>query len=203
MISEIYWNFSVAMGSPLGPALAHVFLCYHERKWLSECPVAYAPIFYKRYVDKIFVLLKFENHVDNLLFYLNCKHPNIRFPCELEQDISLAFLYIDVYRVNNKFETSVHRKSKFTGVYTNYRSFTTTEYKICLISNLLYRSFTIFSNYHKLHEEIVQLKSVLRQNGYPTRFLDKIPWKFLEKNFKNASPLPQFLKRNHVWFYLV
>ena len=44
----------VAMGSPLGPALANAFLCHHERKWLRECSVTYAPIFYKRFVDDIF-----------------------------------------------------------------------------------------------------------------------------------------------------
>ena len=71
----------VARGCPLGPALANAFLCLHERKRLRECPVAYAPIFYKHYVDYIFVLLKSENHVNDLLFYLNSKHPNIRFTC--------------------------------------------------------------------------------------------------------------------------
>ena len=55
----------------------------------------------------------------------------------------------------NKFETSVHRKSTFSGVYTNYRSFISTEYESSLITTLLYRSFTIVSNYHKLQEEIV------------------------------------------------
>ena len=102
------------------------------------------------------------------MFYLNCKHPNIRFACEIEKDRSLAFLDIDVYRGNLKFETSVHRKSTFSGVYTNYSSFIATEYKSNLITALLYRTFTIVSDYHKLHEEIVKLKSVLRQNGYPT-----------------------------------
>ena len=163
----------VAMGSPLGPALANAFLCHHERKWLRECPVTYAPIFYKRYVGDIFVLLKSESQVNNLLFYLNSKHKNIRFTCEIEKDRYLAFLDINVYRGNNKFETSVHRKLTFSGVYTNYKSFIATEYKSSLIATLLYRSFTIVSDYHKLHEEIVKLTSVLRQNGYPTRFLDK------------------------------
>ena len=39
------------------------------------------------------------------------------------------------------------------------------------------------SDYHKLHEEIVKLKSVLKQSGYPTGFLDKIISKFLDKSF--------------------
>ena len=56
------------MRSPLGQALVNTFLCHHERIWLKECPVAYAPIFYKCYVDDIFALLKSENHV--LLFKL-------------------------------------------------------------------------------------------------------------------------------------
>ena len=62
--------------------------------------------------------------------------------------------------------------------------FIATEYKSRLITTLLYRGFAIVSDYQKLHEEIVKLKLVLRQNGYPTRFLDKISSKFLDKSFK-------------------
>ena len=128
----------VAMGSPLGLALANAFLCHHESKQLRECPVAYAPIFHKRYVDDIFVLLKSENHVNNLLFYLNSKHPNTGFTCEIDKNRSLAFLDINTYKGNNKFETSVHLKSTFSGVHTNYRSFIGIEFKSSLITTLLY-----------------------------------------------------------------
>ena len=40
------------------------------------------------------------------------------------------------------------------------------------------------SDYHKLHKEVVKLKSVLIQNGYSARFLDKIISKFFDKSFK-------------------
>ena len=92
---------------------------------------------------------------------------------------------------------SVHCKFTFSGVYTNYRSFIATEYKSSLITTVLYRRFTIVSDCYKLHEEIGKLKSVLRQNEYPTRFLDRIVSKFLDKIF-NKSPLPQFLKAHYV-----
>ena len=120
----------LAMGTPLGPALTNVFLCHHEIKWHRKYPVAYAPNFYKSYVDDIFVLLKSENYLNNLLFYLNSKHPNIRFTIEIEEGRSLAFLEIDVYRDNNKFETSVHPKLTYSGVYTNYRSFIAMSIKV-------------------------------------------------------------------------
>ena len=144
----------VAMESSLGPALANAFLCHHERKCLRKCPVAYAPIFYKRYVDHIFVLLKPENHLNNLLFHLHSKHPNIRFTFEIEKDRSPACLDINVYRGNNKLETSVHRKSTFSGVYANHRSFFATEYKSSLIGTLFYRSFTIVSGYQNCTKKL-------------------------------------------------
>ena len=81
----------------------------------------YAPTFYKRYVNNIFVLLRSENHANNLLLYLNSKHTNIRVTCEIKKDRCLAFLDINVYRGNNKFKTLVYRKSTFSGIYTNYK----------------------------------------------------------------------------------
>ena len=48
----------VAMGSPLGPALANAFLAHHETVWLEECLLAFAPIFFARYVDDIFFCTK-------------------------------------------------------------------------------------------------------------------------------------------------
>ena len=35
------WD-GVAIGSPHRPASVNAFLGYHERKWLRQCPVAYA-----------------------------------------------------------------------------------------------------------------------------------------------------------------
>ena len=46
----------VAMGSPLRPTLANIFLCYHESIFLKDCPKDFKPDYYKRYVGDIFVL---------------------------------------------------------------------------------------------------------------------------------------------------
>ena len=46
------------------------------------------------------------------------------------------------------------------------------------------------------------LKSVLRQNGYEHDSWIKLLVNSLIKVSKNGSPLPQFLKRYYVWFYL-
>ena len=63
----------VAMGSPLGPTLANAFLCFHEQIWLDECPNEFKPVYYRIYVDDIFVLFCLEK----FKYYLNSKHRNI------------------------------------------------------------------------------------------------------------------------------
>ena len=38
----------VAIGFPLGPALANIFMCSFESKWLKDCPHNLKPVFYRR-----------------------------------------------------------------------------------------------------------------------------------------------------------
>ena len=44
----------VAMGSPLGPALANIFVGYNENKLFTSVE---KPLFYTRYVDDTFAIL--------------------------------------------------------------------------------------------------------------------------------------------------
>ena len=46
----------VAVGSPLQLTLANVFLCYHEKMWLQNCPSEFKFVIYRRYVDDTFLL---------------------------------------------------------------------------------------------------------------------------------------------------
>ena len=55
----------VAMGSPLAPVLANIFMGFHESKWLNEYNLN-KPKFYLRYVDDI--LAAFDNEQDSLNF---------------------------------------------------------------------------------------------------------------------------------------
>ena len=50
----------VTMGPPpLGPTLANAFLVYNKKDWLECCPLEYRSLYYRRYVDDIFVLFNF------------------------------------------------------------------------------------------------------------------------------------------------
>ena len=74
----------VAMGSPLGPTFANIFLCFYEQIWLENCPVEFKPVVYRRYVDDTFLLFRSYEHIEKFRAYLNFQHPNIKFTSEIE-----------------------------------------------------------------------------------------------------------------------
>ena len=110
----------VALGSPLRPTLANIFLCYHESNWLKDCPKDFKPVYYKRYVDDIFVSFNKPEHAQFFLEYMNKKHKNMKLSIETEINGSLSFVDVKIFCENNNFVTSVFRKETFSGVYTNF-----------------------------------------------------------------------------------
>ncbi|XP_068749298.1 uncharacterized protein [Montipora capricornis] len=112
----------VAMGSPLGPVLANIFMCDFEQKWLAN--VDSRPSIWFRYVDDTFSLFDSEATAASFLHFLNTRHPNIKFTMELEENQEIPFLDVRIKRNLNNFTTTVHRKTTFTGLYTKWDSFT-------------------------------------------------------------------------------
>ena len=105
----------VAMGSPLGPAVANIVVGFHESR-LSNNTVKQGVYF--RYVDNTFVIFGSELECDR--FHVNLKqlHPALNFTVEKVQNNSLNFLDISVEKGGTGFLTSIYRKPTFTGQYT-------------------------------------------------------------------------------------
>ena len=91
----------VAMGSPLGPVLADIFMNFNEIIWLANCPPEFKPLYYRRYVDDTFLIFKNPSHIEPFLNFLNAQHPNIEFTCDTEVDSSLSFLDVLITRQGN------------------------------------------------------------------------------------------------------
>ena len=157
--------YGVAMGSPLGPVLANIFVCHFEESWLTNNQ--FRPSIWFRYVDDTFSLFDSKDTASRFLDFLNSRRPKIKFTMELEENREIPFLDVCIRRDHNTFSTTIHHKKTFTGLYTKWDSFTPRKYKVNLIRTLTYRCLRICSKSTILQSALSDLKNSLLQNGYP------------------------------------
>ena len=131
-------------------------------------------LFYRRYVDDTFCV--FETEHDALLFFdfINTRHPNIRFTMEKEVDHKLPFLDVFIHNHSPGPTTTVFRKKTFTGLLTNYFSFTAFSYKIGLVRALIHKPSKINNKWSGFHNDVKHLTFILRKNLFPTHLIDKV-----------------------------
>ena len=88
-INEIYQqNDAAAMGSPLGPVFAGIFMVELETSIMSTLSRS---LKWKRYVDNTFCYVKIGT-VNDILNKLSGFHQSIKFTYVLEKNNKLAFL---------------------------------------------------------------------------------------------------------------
>ena len=114
----------VAMGSPLAPVLANIFVGFYEPKWLNEYNLIKSK-FYLRYVDDIVAAFYKEQDSLNFLNILNRTHPNIKFTIEKQINHFKAFLDVFISGINNQnLRLETYHKLIYTGLLLNFKSFT-------------------------------------------------------------------------------
>ncbi|CAH8470476.1 unnamed protein product [Schistosoma mattheei] len=161
----------VAMGSPLGPILAGIFLSKLENGPLAQEIDKFS--FYCRYMDDTFILC--NNQTDFLKTFdrFNTVHPSIKFTWEKENEGRIAF--IDVLLTRKKdgsLERNINREITWTGKYTNFLSFVPLQQKRNLIKTLHHRIKTICT-VDAIEDETKALFKTLKENGYPEKFINK------------------------------
>ena len=87
----------------------------------------------------------------------------------------------------------MYGKPTYTGLLTNYNSFTSPNNKKGLIKTLIDRKFCISSTWSGFHYDILNLKSVLQKNEFPLKFIDKSISKYLSNNVFKQKEHEQML----------
>ena len=169
------------MGSPLTSVLAIVFMGFYDSKWLNEYNLN-NPNFYLRFVDDI--LAAFDNEQDSLSFLdvLNKRHPTIKFTIEKKINHFIAFPDVSILGTNNQNLTC--HKSTYTGLFLNFKRFTSFSYKISFIKCLIDRSFKIRS-FNSFHNDIESINPNVIKNAYQPFLIDKVIKKYLSYKFSS------------------
>ena len=117
------------MGSPLGPALANLFMGFHEKDWLNSEEGSKIR-HYRRYVDDIVCMVDNEQDAQNFLIFLNSQNSSIKFTMEKEAHKRLPFLDVECEIEGDHFVTKVYHKGTYTGLLMNFFSFAPSTYKM-------------------------------------------------------------------------
>ena len=170
----------VAMGSPISPVVANLFMEDLEIKAIrtSNTP----PKIWRRYVDDTCTIIKEENR-NIFLQHLNSIHPNIKFTCEeMKEDGSMPFLDILIIPTEHgSLKTSVFRKHTHTDLYLQWDSHHNIPSKYSVADTLYHRANTICSDPTVLHEEEKHLFKALRKCKYPI-------WAIHRAKLKSQNP---------------
>ena len=163
----------VAMGSPLGPVLANIFMVEFERTIVPSLQDSVK--LWRRYVDDTFAFVRKED-VDKVLHKLNGYHQNISFTYETESNASISFLDIKVHRQEDgTFETSVYRKPTNTDLYLHWQSYAPEPWKVGTLKTLIYRAHNNCSSVDAVKTELEHIRRVFIEiNGYPKRLVNNI-----------------------------
>ncbi|CAH2086613.1 unnamed protein product [Euphydryas editha] len=152
----------VAMGSPVSPIVADIYMEDFEDRALKTAPIS--PRFYKRYVDDTFTILPTDSTCI-FLEHLNSINNNIQFTMELEANNTLAFLDVLIIRnPDHSLSHSVYRKSTHTNKYLNGASHHHPRQLSAVGLSLFQRARGICDEKH-LDAELQHVKQVLRDNN--------------------------------------
>ena len=162
----------VAMGSPLGPVLADVFIIELEYSLLRKLTKYIT--FWKRYADDTICFVKVGT-IEFIISVLNSFDKNIHFTFEEQNKETIQFLDILISRKRNDITTAVYRKSTCNDIYLNWNAFAP--------------GYVICSTDKHLERELKYLEKLFHEkNNYPKYIVKLILDKAFEKhNFKNAA----------------
>ena len=178
----------VAMGSPLGPVIANIFM--------SELETITIPLLdkivqnWKRYVDDTFAFV-IQDKIEYVLDKLNSFDENIQFTYEIENENKIPFLDVLIIRnSDDSLSTTVYRKPTNTDLYINWKSHSPIEWKKTTANILIQRAVNICSNKELLDKELEKIEySLCNINGYPKKFVKDIIKYNIYKNNHHTQPV--------------
>ena len=140
----------VAMGSPLSPLPANMFMSSLEEEINM---VGNLPPYYCRFVDD--VMPDIPTAMD-FLNTLNHAHPAVKFTMEIEKDGMLPFLGTQLLHLVPQIKTSVYVKPTYTSLLLHYQSHVDNWYKQSLLTFMLDRSHRLSLSWIYFSDECEQ-----------------------------------------------
>ena len=185
----------LAMGNRLSGTLAIICMDRFEANHIFR-NLTPKPIIYVRYVDDTGTLAKSKKEAENMLEYLNSKHPTIKFEME-RPDMEEYLPILDIkLKINDDGSISrkMHVKSANKGIMLNFYSHQLTAMKRSTVLNKQRRADKNSTRDHS-REAQVFINKKLRRNGYPNSWQRTTT----KTNKKTPKPSYNFVYKSHLY----
>jgi len=168
--------FGTAMGSPVSPVLANLYMEWLEQKANSTAPSEIRPTLWKRYVDDIIEVVP-KDKVEALTEHLNSIDDtgNIKFTHEQEENAQIPFLdTLIVRKEDGNVKLKVFRKKTHTDQYLSFNSHHPLYHKLGVVRTLFDRKEAIVTEQKDKEEEEKHITEALARCGYPRWAIEKV-----------------------------
>ncbi|XP_071949894.1 uncharacterized protein [Antedon mediterranea] len=173
----------LAMGSPISPIIANLFMEWLESEAIATAPMEFKPSIWYRYVDDILASIPVHAATD-LNTHLNNidTTQNIKFTTECMSNNTIPFLDILItLQSNRSLTTSVYRKPTHTDQYLNFKSNHPLQHKLSVINTLVDRCENIVSTPEGQKQELDHIRQALKKCDYPDWSFKKVKKQRLQK----------------------
>ena len=159
----------LAMGSPVSPPVANLFMADLESKALKS--FSGVPSVWCRYVDDVLSIVK-RSLVKDFFDHLNSQHGGISFTVEVEREGRLHFMDVLLQRrENGTISTDVYQKPTHMERYLQFDSHHPLGAKRAIFGALARRLNYVSREEDKVRE-LEHIKSVLMENRYPRALVE-------------------------------
>ena len=169
-------KFGTAMGSPVSPLVADLYMEYLEQAAIASVPLDLKPKLWKRYVDDILEVIN-KQAVEGLTDHLNHidETGSIKFTYETEAEKMLPFLdTLIVRKEHGHLKLLVYRKKTHTDQYLDFTSHHPLQHKLSVVRTLLTRCARIVTDEDDRRLEEQHIKKALSRCGYPEWCIRKV-----------------------------
>ncbi|XP_067127921.1 uncharacterized protein [Centruroides vittatus] len=156
------------MGSPMSGLICELVISKLEKDILRDFTEDI--IFYKRYVDDVFIIWKDNRRIEQFLIAINSNDHGLKL--EQKNHTHLHFLDIDIKFKQGNVQTVVYLKPTHAPLYIPSWSNYPYKYKLSAFKSLIKRAFLYCTNVQDRLTEIGRIKRTTTNSGYKTATIE-------------------------------
>ena len=166
----------VPMGSPVSVSIANLITYLLEKEALKSCACD-SLVYYTRYVDDIFLVLKKGSlDLQQLLSNFNAINPAIQFTLEQEDSNKLPFLDVLLTKSGSSIETEVYHKPTAVNRCLHFRSHHPKGIFKGIVMGAFTRARRLCNTEGGYQKENNRIFRMYRSFGYPAKLIKRSKW---------------------------